>query len=334
MIEKNWKNLVTLQNIKYTVSETKANTAKIDIMPLEKGFGLTMGNALRRTLLSSIQGAAITSIKMDGVLHEFSDISFLVEDIPDLIMNLKAVSFVLEESVVNASINVKGPAVVTAKDIVGDRLKVINPDLVICNITDNSEFKADLTICFDKGYKSANDMLQAQSEKSIGSIFLDANFSPIKNVNFYISDARIGQKTDYDKLTMEITTDGSILPEDALSIGARILTDQLSYIINFEDPEEVAVVETESKEDINMNLIKNIEDLDLTVRSANCLRKDGINYVGDLVQCTESELLSTANLGRKSLNEIKDKLYAMNLELGTSIDNWQEYKEKLILKRS
>ena len=300
---------------------------KFVCQPLERGFATTIGNSLRRILLSTIQGAAITSIKIDGALHEFSTIPGILEDVTGIILNLKEVRLKLnspDSKVVRIEKNVAGP--VTAADIISDgTVEVMNPDKHICTITgDEGRFVAELEVKWGKGYAPAER--NRSEEQSIGVIPIDSVFTPIKKVKVITSQARVGQQTDYDKLTLEVHTDGSITPEDALAYSAKILKEQMTIFINFDEdqaePDEEPVEEREATP-LNDNLYRSVEDLELSVRSANCLRNAEIRHIGELVQKTEAEMLKTKNFGRKSLNEIKQLLSEMDLSLGMKLEGWE-----------
>jgi DNA-directed RNA polymerase subunit alpha len=292
--------------------------------PLERGFGITIGNSLRRVLISSLQGAVVISAKVDGVLHEFSTIPGVVEDVTDIILNLKMVRFKVpgdEARTVRISASGEGP--VTARQITGDPLvEVLNPDQLIATLSADGQFKAELQVKSGKGYLPAER--NKNEEAPLGTIFLDAAFSPIVKVNYVVSNARVGQITDYDKLTLEVWTDGSITPEDAVAVAAKILKEQLTIFINFEEGrEETGGEEEKTTEDqINPNLYKSVEELELSVRSANCLKNAHIRFIWELVQKTESEMLKTKNFGRKSLNEIKAILEEMGLGLGLKLEGF------------
>ena len=296
------------------------------VEPLERGFGLTLGNALRRILLSSLQGAAITSIKIDGVLHEFSTIPGVLEDLTDIILNLKGVRFKMEgddpEPVV-VRLEASGEGELTAGDIIHDTsVSVLNPEHHIATLSHEANLRAELTVQMGKGYVSAER--NKNEDDPIGTIAIDAIFSPIRKVNYVVTNARVGQITDYDKLTFEVWTDGSVSgPEDAVAYAGKILKEQVSVFINFdEEPEpEMEREETES-EPFNENLLRPVDELELSVRSANCLKKANIRFIGELVQRSEAEMLKTKNFGRKSLNEIREILSEMGLSLGMKIDSW------------
>jgi len=301
------------------------------IQPLERGYGVTLGNSLRRVLLSSIRGAAIVSIKIDNVLHEFSTIPGIKEDVTDVILNLEGVRFKLSQGDTRVvHIDVSRPGVITAGDIITDgTVEVLNPDHYIALMSsEGNSFKAELVVKMGKGYTPAKKELDPDQPE--GTINIDAIFSPIKKVNYIVSNARVGQITDYDKLVLEVWTDGSLKPEDAVAYSAKILKQQLDVFINFEEVEEEVVPEVaDEKGNMNEVLLRTVEDLELSVRSANCLKNAGINTIGELVQKTEAEMLKTKNFGRKSLSEIKDILNEYNLSFGMKLDfpPWNEKSE-------
>ena len=318
---KNWKALIKPGKLDVQLSDDKSY-AKIIAEPLEKGYGLTLGNSLRRILLSSIRGAAVTSLQIDGVLHEFTSIKGIREDVTDIVLNVK--SLALKSSSDNAKkliLDVKGPGEIKASDItaVAD-IEILNPDLVICNLDENTNFHMEMTVATGKGYVPAS--MNKPEEPPLGLIAIDSLFSPVKKVSYTISTAREGKALDYDKLTMEVETNGSISAEDAVAYSARIFQDQLNMFVNFDEPQEVAVKETPSEPEFNKNLLRKVDELELSVRSMNCLKNDNIIYIGDLVQKSEGEMLRTPNFGRKSLNEIKEVLTAMSLYLGMEIPKW------------
>lgn len=320
-IQANWKELIKPSKIGITAGKDENKFAKIVLEPLERGFGYTLGNALRRTLLSSLQGTAVSIIKIDNVLHEFSSIDGVNEDVTDIILNLKTMAIRLHSGdSKTVTLKKKGPGVVTAGDIEGTHdVEVIDKNHHIATLSDNTELSMELTVSTGKGYEPAS--AHAPEESVIGEIPIDAIFSPVRRVSYKVDDARVGQVTDYDKLTLEVETNGVVSPEDAVAYAARILQDQFTPFINFEEVEE----ESTSKEDeldFNPNLLMKVDELELSVRSANCLKNDNIVYIGDLVQKTESEMLKTPNFGRKSLNEIKEVLSHMDLKLGMDLDSW------------
>lgn len=323
MIERNWQSMIKPSKIQVEYLNSNLREASVIAEPLERGFGLTLGNALRRVLLSSLQGSAITSIKIDGVLHEFSTIPGVREDVADIILNLKTLSLRLNsEMPKRMRIDVKGPCVVTAKDIQhSSEIEIMDPDMVICHVDEGGHVVMELTVQNGKGYVPATSH-QAE-EQTIGLIPIDAIFSPIKRVVYKVDQTRVGQRTDYDKLTLTLTTDGSITPDDAVAYAARILQDQLQQFINFEEPKPAGMAERRGEPlPFNRNMLKKVDELELSVRSANCLKNENIYYIGDLVQRSESEMLRTPNFGRKSLNEIKEVLSMMGLGFGMTVPNW------------
>ena len=321
VVDKNWKNLIKPSKIDVQNGEDKS-IAKIVAEPLEKGYALTLGNSLRRILLSSIQGSAVTAVQIDGVLHEFSSIKGVREDVTDIVLNVKSLALKLEtDGAKKLILDATGPGEIKAKDIneiAG--VKILNPDLTICNLDEKTKFHMELTVKSGKGYVPAEK--NKSEDAPLGLIPIDALFSPVKKVSFAVSNAREGKSLDYDQLTMNVETNGSISAEDALAYAARIFQDQLSMFINFEEPQEVKKVDKIEKPEFNRNLLRRVDELELSVRSMNCLKNDNIIYIGDLVQKTESEMLRTPNFGRKSLNEIKELLSQMSLYLGMEVPNW------------
>ena len=331
MIQKNWQELIKPTNLEVESSEG-GNRAKIVVEPLERGFGLTLGNALRRVLLSSLQGGAVTAIKINGVLHEFSVIPGVREDVTDIVLNVKCLAVAVHgEGPKTMTLKAEGPCQVTAAMIdAGHDVEIKNPDLVICNLDAGAKINMELTVNTGKGYVPAS--MNKSADAPIGVIAVDAIYSPVKKVSYKVENTRVGQVTDYDKLTMIVDTNGVVSPEDAVAFAARILQDQLKPFINFDEPEaEVEAVKEELP--FNRNLLKKVEELELSVRSANCLKNDNIIYIGDLVQKTEAEMLRTPNFGRKSLNEIKEVLAKMGIHLGMDTPGWPpENIEELIKK--
>jgi len=322
MIHKNWQELIRPTQLDIKPGADPLRQAVVVAEPLERGFGLTLGNALRRILLSSLQGAAITSVQIDNVLHEFSSVAGVREDVTDIVLNLKGVALASEaEGMKRVSISAKGPGVVTAGDISETAdIEVLNKDHVICHLDDGANLFMELTVENGKGYVAADK--NRPEDAPIGLIPIDAIFSPINKVSYNVSPTREGQVLDYDKLTLSIETDGSLPPEDAIAFAARILQDQLSVFVNFDEPEAANRPEEEDDLEFNPLLLKKVDELELSVRSANCLKNDNIVYIGDLIQKTEAEMLRTPNFGRKSLNEIKEVLTAMGLHLGMDIIDW------------
>lgn len=317
-MQRNWSSLIRPKRVDVDEATHTRFYGEFTIQPLERGFGITLGNALRRVLLSSIQGAAITSVKIDGVLHEFSTIPGVKEDVTDVILNLKGVRFKLGAADTKVvKFNVTSAGVITAGDIITDgTIEVLNPDHYIATLSGGGSLKAEMVVKMGKGYIAAKKELEPDQPE--GTINIDAIFSPIKKVNYVVSHARVGQITDYDKLVLEVWTDGSLNPGDAIAYSAKILKQQLDVFINFEEVEEDAVPEQgeDGKGNVNEILMRSVEDLELSVRSANCLKNAGINTIGELVQKTEAEMLKTKNFGRKSLSEIKDILNEYGLAFG------------------
>lgn len=293
--------------------------------PFERGFGITIGNSLRRILLSSLQGAAITSVKIDGVLHEFSTIPGVKEDVTEIILNLKEVRLKLHtEGPKTIRVKTEGAKVLKAGDIVaGDAVEILNPEHYIATLSRDGKLSVEMVVKMGRGYVPAER--NKEEDQPIGTIPIDAIFSPIKKVNYTVTNARVGQITDYDKLTLELWTDGSLNPEEAVAHAAKILKDQLSIFYTFEEEEETEIPipeDQQESEKLNENLFRSVDELELSVRSANCLKHANIKLIGDLVQRTEAEILATKNFGRKSLNEIKDILSEMGLSLGMNLENW------------
>ena len=322
MIQKNWHELIKPTKLDVVPGADPRRTATIVAEPLERGFGLTLGNSLRRILLSSLQGAAVTSVQIDNVLHEFSSIPGVREDITDIVLNIKSMGLRMSaDGPKRMTLKAKKPGEVTASMIeTGPDIDIMDPDLVICSLDRGASISMEMTVEYGKGYMPA---AQNRPEDSpIGLIPVDAVFSPVRKVAYKVENTRVGQITDHDKLSLEVTTNGAVNPDDAVALAARILQDQLQLFINFEEP-QVAVTEEQADElPFNKNLLRKVDELELSVRSANCLKNDNIIYIGDLVLKTESDMLRTPNFGRKSLNEIKEVLSQMGLHLGMEIVNW------------
>jgi DNA-directed RNA polymerase subunit alpha len=331
VIQKNWQELI--KPTKLEVSNDGTNKAKIVVEPLERGFGLTLGNALRRVLLSSLQGGAVSAIKIDGVLHEFSSIDGVREDVTDIVLNIKELAVAVHsESSKILTLKAEGPCTVTASMIeTGHDVEIMNPDHVICTLDAGAKLSMELTVTTGKGYVPASTSMSADSP--IGLINVDAIYSPVKKVSYKVENSRVGQITDYDKLTMIVETNGVVSPEDAVALSARILQDQLKPFINFDEPESEA---EDIREELpfNKNLLRKVDELELSVRSANCLKNDNIIYIGDLVQKTEAEMLRTPNFGRKSLNEIKEVLAKMGIHLGMETPGWPPENIEELIKRT
>jgi DNA-directed RNA polymerase subunit alpha len=328
MVARNWRDLIRPKSVPVEHDSLSSTYGKFVCEPLERGFGITLGNSLRRVLLSSLQGAAITAIKIDGALHEFTSVPDVVEDVTTIILNLKEVVVRAHSARTHVvRIEKDGPCEVKAGDIqTSDQIDVLNPDHVICTVSKGGRFSAELTITVGRGYVPADRT--KQPGQPIGTIAIDALYSPIRKVNYTVTNARVGQMTDYDKLTLEVWTDGSVKPQDAVAYAAKILKDQLTIFINFEEEAEATTSTKEEDEPLNENLFRSVEELELSVRSANCLQNANIHLIGELVQRTESEMLKTKNFGRKSLKEIKEILADMGLSLGMRIDNWPQMLER------
>ena len=321
IIDKNWKSLIKPSKLNIKSSEDKS-VFTFTAEPLEKGYALTIGNALRRILLSSLQGAAITAIQIDGVLHEFSSIKGVREDVTDIVLNLKSLPLkIMSDGPKKLILDVTGPGEIKAKDIQPNpEVTILNPDLVICHLDENTKFHMELIANTGKGYCPSEK--NKMDDAPLGLIAIDSLFSPVKKVSYTVENAREGKSLDYDKLAMVVETDGSIPAEDAVAYAARIFQEQMSLFINFEEPKVVEKKPQITEPAFNKNLLKKVDELELSVRSMNCLKNDNIVYIGDLVQKTEPEMLRTPNFGRKSLNEIKEVLNSMSLYLGMEIPNW------------
>ena len=333
MIEKNWKEIIKPSKLEVKEETISENTSTIIAEPLERGYGVTIGNALRRILLSSLQGSAITSIQVQGVLHEFSSIPGVREDITDIILNVKGIKVRMDyDGAKKIYLNVNGPATVTADMIeCPAEVEIMNKNHEICTLDNGAKLSVEFTVENGKGYVSSTT--NRKEDLPIGVIPIDAIYSPVIQVSYNVDNARVGQQTDYDKLSLVVTTDGSVSPEDAVAFSARIMQDQLNNFINFEEPEEEEVTEVLEDLPFNKNLLRKVDELELSVRSANCLKNDNIVYIGDLVQRSEPEMLRTPNFGRKSLNEIREVLKVMGLELGMDVDNWPPENIEELVKR-
>ena len=334
VIAKNWTELKKPNKLETRPGSDHRRKGTFVAEPLERGFGLTLGNALRRVLLSSLQGAAVTAIKTDGVLHEFSSLAGVREDVTDIVLNIKQIAIRMQgDQPKRINLRATGPGAVTAGQITvtGD-MEVMNPDLMICTLDEGATLNMELTVEAGKGYVPAS--MNRPADAPIGLVPVDALYSPVRQVSYKVENTRVGQELDYDKLTMSVETDGTLTPEDALAYAAKILQDQLALFVNFEEPAyshpaptggttmPLGPVELDDTAALNRYLLKKVDELELSVRSANCLKNDNIIYIGDLVQKSESEMLRTPNFGRKSLNEIKEVLSAMGLRLGMEIPGW------------
>jgi len=321
-IQKNWQELIRPNKLQVTQGSDPTRFATLVAEPLERGFGQTLGNALRRVLLSSLQGAAVQSVHIDGVLHEFSSIAGVREDVTDIVLNIKDISIKMQgEGPKRMVVKKQGPGAVTAGDIqtVGD-IVILNPELQLCTLDDGAEIRMEFTVNAGKGYVAADR--NRPEDAPIGYIPVDSLFSPVRRVSYKVDATREGQVLDYDKLTLQVETNGAVSPEDAVAFAARILQDQLTVFVNFEEPSKEKAQDTVPELAFNPALLKKVDELELSVRSANCLKNDNIVYIGDLIQKTEAEMLRTPNFGRKSLNEIKEVLAQMGLHLGMDVANW------------
>jgi DNA-directed RNA polymerase subunit alpha len=329
IVTRNWRDLIRPRGIHIEQETLTEFYGRFTCEPLERGYGITLGNSLRRVLLSSLQGAAATAIRVDGALHEFTTIGDVVEDVTDIILNLKEVVFKSATAkTYQVRIDKEGPGPVYAKDVlVTDGLTVLNPDHLIATLDKKGPLAMELTVNVGRGYVPAEKNKTATMP--IGTIPIDALFSPVRKVNYTVTNARVGQVTDYDKLTLEVWTNGAVKPQDAVAYAAKILKEQLTIFINFEETEETSYVSgTTEEEPLNENLFRSVDELELSVRSANCLQNANITLIGELVQRTEQDMLKTKNFGRKSLKEIKEILANMGLSLGMKIDNWPQMLER------
>ena len=333
MIQKNWQELIKPAKLEVEAGIDPNRMATIVAEPLERGFGLTLGNALRRILLSSLQGAAVTAIQIEGVLHEFSSVPGVREDVTDIVLNMKGVALKMHvEGPKHVTLKATGPGEVTAGQIeTGADIEVMNPDLVICHLDKGAKLSMELVVDNGKGYVAATS--NKQEDSPIGLIPIDAVFSPVRKVSYKIENSRVGQVTDHDKLAIDVLTNGALTPDDAVALAARILQDQLQLFINFDEPDQKSDAEKKDDLPFNRNLLRKVDELELSVRSANCLKNDNIIYIGDLVQKSEADMLRTPNFGRKSLNEIKEVLSQMGLHLGMEIAAWPPENIEELAKR-
>jgi DNA-directed RNA polymerase subunit alpha len=324
---KNWQDLIRPQRI-VVEPDLSDSYGKFECAPLERGFGITLGNALRRVLLSSLSGSAITAVRIGGIQHEFTTIPGVVEDVTDLVLNLKEVRLRMNSvGPKEIKISKKGPGSITVADFESpdQTVEFLNLDHHVATLSDDAEFELTATVSLGTGFVLAER--NASEEQPIGTIPIDSNYSPVRKVNYTVTNARVGQETDYDKLTVEVWTDESVAPADALAFAAKILKDQLSIFINFEEDVERAVAEDRAAVKLNDVLLRPVDELELSVRSANCLQNAEIKYIGELVQRTESEMLRTKNFGRKSLNELKKILDELGLAFGMAIEQFPQRKE-------
>jgi DNA-directed RNA polymerase subunit alpha len=332
-IQRNWQELIKPNKLDIDGGEDPSRFANMVAEPLERGFGLTLGNALRRILLSSLQGSAVTSLQVDGVLHEFSSIPGVREDVTDIVLNIKGLAVRMHgDGPKRMTLSGDGPGEIRASQIeTGHDVEILNPQHVICSLDQGTKLRMELTVENGKGYVPAER--NRPEDAPIGLIPIDAIYSPVKRVSYKVENTREGQILDYDKLLMKIETNGTVTPEDALAYAARILQDQLQLFINFEEPTVVRREETMPEPEFNRNLLRRVDELELSVRSANCLKNDNIVYIGDLIQKTEAEMLRTPNFGRKSLNEIKEVLISMGLHLGMEVTDWPPENIEELAKR-
>jgi DNA-directed RNA polymerase subunit alpha len=320
--QKNWQELIRPSKLEVSAGRDRKRVATLVAEPLERGFGTTLGNALRRVLLSSLQGAAVSSVQIDGVLHEFSSIAGVREDVTDIVINIKEIALAMHaEGPKRLVLRKEGPGVVKAGDIQQTAdVQILNPEHVICTLDEGAEVRMEFTVNNGKGYVPSER--NRPEDAPIGLIPVDSIYSPVRRVSYKIENTREGQILDYDKLIMTVETNGSMSPEDAVAYAARILQDQLSVFINFDEPSKIVHEDIRPELEFNAALLKKVDELELSVRSANCLKNDNIVYIGDLIQKTEAEMLRTPNFGRKSLNEIKEVLAQMGLHLGMEVPNW------------
>ncbi len=328
VVARNWRELIRPRRLEVEEESLTSTYGRFYCEPLERGFGTTLGNALRRVLLSSLQGAAITNIRIDGVLHEFSTIPGVMEDVATVVLNLKDVRVRMNsEGPKTLRVKKTGEGIVVAGDLVSadQTVDVMNPEHKICTLGPDSSFEMEVTVDLGKGYVLADQ--NKTEEMPIGTIPIDSVFSPIRRVNYTVTPARVGRATDFDRLNVELWTDGAIQPTDAIAFAAKILKEQLTIFINFEEQAETPALHIDEPEPLNANLFKSVDELELSVRSANCLQNANIRFIGELVQKTEAEMLKTKNFGRKSLNEIKETLSSLGLSLGMTIDNLPARKD-------
>ncbi len=334
MLQNNWTDLIKPTRLDISTGADPQRQATVVAEPLERGFGLTLGNAMRRVLLSSLQGAAVTSIQIEGVLHEFSSLPGVREDVTDIVLNVKAMALRMHsEGPKRMSLTATGPGEVTAGQIdTGHDIEIMKPDHVLMTLDQGARIVMEFMVEAGKGYVPGSQ--HRTPDDPIGLIPIDALFSPVKRVSYHVGNARVGERTDLDKLTLNVETNGAISAEDSVALAARILQDQLMMFVNFEEPTH-APPEERREEDLefNRNLLRKVDELELSVRSANCLKNDNIIYIGDLVQKTEAEMLRTPNFGRKSLNEIKEVLAQMGLHLGMEISSWPPENIEEMAKR-
>ena len=322
MIERNWNELIRPEKPQIESGADASRKARIVAEPLERGFGVTLGNSLRRVLLSSLQGAAVTAIQIDGVVHEFSSLEGVREDVVDIVLNIKQLALRMHaDGPKRMTLRATGPGAVKASQIdAPSDIEILNGDHVLCTLDDGAQIRVEFTVQTGKGYVPSER--NRPEDAPIGLIAVDALYSPVRRVAYRVEPTRQGQSLDYDKLIMEVETNGAVTPVDAVAYAARILQDQLQVFITFEEPKKKLDGEAKPELPFNPALLKKVDELELSVRSANCLKNDNIVYIGDLIQKTEAEMLRTPHFGRKSLNEIKEVLANMNLHLGMDVPNW------------
>jgi DNA-directed RNA polymerase subunit alpha len=332
-IQRNWQSLIKPEKLEVEAGSDPHRVATVTAEPLERGFGMTLGNAIRRILLSSLQGAAVTAVQIDGVLHEFSSVAGVREDVTDIVLNIKQLALRMHgEGPKRMTLTATGPGEVRAGQIqAGHDIDIMNPDLVICTLDDGAKLGMELTVQLGRGYVPAS--ANRPEDAPIGLIPVDAIYSPVRRVSYKVEPTRVGQVTDYDKLVLTVETNGAVGPEDAVALAARILQDQLKLFVNFDEPQQARIEEQQDDLPFNRNLLRKVDELELSVRSANCLKNDNIVYIGDLVQKTEQEMLRTPNFGRKSLNEIKEVLTNMGLALGMNVSGWPPENIEDLAKR-
>jgi DNA-directed RNA polymerase subunit alpha len=333
VMQKNWQSLIKPEKLEVDPGSDPAKVATVIAEPLERGFGMTLGNAIRRVLLSSLQGAAVTAVQIDGVLHEFSSIPGVREDVTDIVLNIKQLALRMHgDGPKRMMLTATGPGEVKAGQIqTGHDIDVMNPELVLCTLDDGVKLGMEFTVNSGKGYVPAS--ANRPEDAPIGLIPVDSIYSPVRRVSYKVEPTRVGQVTDYDKLLLTVETNGTVSPEDAVALAARILQDQLQLFINFDEPQQLRTEEPEDDLPFNRNMLRKVDELELSVRSANCLKNDNIVYIGDLVQKSEQEMLRTPNFGRKSLNEIKEVLASMGLSLGMTVSGWPPENVEDLAKR-
>ncbi len=333
VLQRNWQSLIRPEKLLVEPGSDPARVGTVIAEPLERGFGITLGNAIRRILLSSLQGAAVTAVQIDGVLHEFSSIAGVREDVTDIVLNIKQLALRMHgEGPKRMVLNAVGPGEVRAGQITtGHDIEVMNPDLVICTLDDGARLGMEFTVQLGRGYQPAS--ANRPEDAPIGLIPIDSIYSPVRRVSYRVEPTRLGQITDYDKLVLNLETNGAVAPDDAVALASRILQDQLQLFINFDEPHAATTAEPEDDLPFNRNLLRKVDELELSVRSANCLKNDNIIYIGDLVQKSEQEMLRTPNFGRKSLNEIKEVLASMALSLGMAVTGWPPENIEDLAKR-